>query len=793
MFSYSVLFAVSLLATEGLANISFPKPVIECDKPLAELNGASGKCLKGQWCGPDKLCHFSEISNIVKPQQLFDNNLAKRAPTTDGRCGKDFGGATCAGWPAGECCSQYGYCGNTEGHCGAGCQSGCAVQVTTTVTPTPSNTPAPGGPPASKDGRCGKGFGNATCKGWPLGECCSEYGYCGGSAAHCGVGCQNGCDGGDPTSSAPIGEPTASIPITKDGTCGRTNGGAICMGWPQGECCSMYGFCGDTSAHCGDGCQNGPCSHEGGGDGPAPQPAPITNGGRWDIVGDSGVPVMHAALMPNGRVIFLDKVEDYTKLKLPNGRLAYSAEYDPVTNTKVALSYKTNAFCAGGTFLADGRLLAIGGNGPLDWLDPTVTDGFDGLRYIRRSASDASLNGQSWSEPGHKLASKRWYPSAQTLADGRVFVTSGSLNGLDPGVPANNNPTYEILSKDGVSNGRDVPMAILVDNQPYYMYPFMHLLKDGKIYVFTAKASQIFDIAQNRITKTLPDMPGMYRTYPNTGGSVLLPLSAANNWNSKVIICGGGAYQDITSPCDPSCGTIAPEAANAAWEMEAMPEGRGGVEGTLLPDGTILWLNGHSLGAQGFLLAANPTLRALHYDPTKPVGQRFTQLAASTRPRLYHSVALLMLDGTVMVTGSNPNEMPILTPTKAAPYVTDFTVEKFTPPYLLDGKAARRPTNLVIPNKTWTSNGSVYTITFNVPTTTKAIKISLYHGGFVTHSVHMGHRMMFLSNTGFVAGRTSQTVRVTMPPNRNIAPPGPYVVYVVGDGIPSVGQFVTVN
>jgi len=77
----------------------------------------------------------------------------------------------------------------------------------------------------------------------------------------------------------------------------------------------------------------------------------------------------------------------------------------------------------------------------LDFIDTTVGDGFDAIRYISRSSSDASLNGQNWREPGNKMASKRWYASAQILADGRIFVASGSLNGLDPTVPANNNPT----------------------------------------------------------------------------------------------------------------------------------------------------------------------------------------------------------------------------------------------------------------------------------------------------------------------------------------------------------------
>jgi hypothetical protein len=53
--------------------------------------------------------------------------------------------------------------------------------------------------------------------------------------------------------------------------------------------------------------------------------------------------------------------------------------------------------------------------------------------------------------------------------------------------------------------------------------------------------------------------------------------------------------------------------------------------------------------------------------------------------------------------------------------------------------------------------------------------------------------MLFLDNTGFQAGATAQTITVTMPPNKNVAPPGPYVVYVMMDGVPGMGQFVMVN
>ena len=93
----------------------------------------------------------------------------------------------------------------------------------------------------------------------------------------------------------------------------------------------------------------------------------------------------------------------------------------------------------------------VGGNDGLSWLNPNIGSGFTGIRYLERSPTDASLNGQGWSEPGNKLASARWYASAQTMPDGTVFVASGSLNGLDPTVLSNNNPTYEILSPQGIT------------------------------------------------------------------------------------------------------------------------------------------------------------------------------------------------------------------------------------------------------------------------------------------------------------------------------------------------------
>lgn len=274
----------------------------------------------------------------------------------------------------------------------------------------------------------------------------------------------------------------------------------------------------------------------------------------------------------------------------------------------------------------------------------------------------------------------------------------------------------------------------------------------------------------------------------------MLPLSSANKWTADIIVCGGGAYQDITSPTDPSCGRISPMDPNASWEMDAMPEGRGTVEGTLLPDGTVLWVNGANKGAEGFNLATDPTVEALIYDPNAQLGQRWTTGASTQIPRLYHSVALLLLDGTLLIAGSNPDQMPVLT-TDPQGFHTEFRVEIYTPPYLSGDNANRRPTNVALSNivGSLTANSATFGISFTAPAGAQSVKVALYHGGFSTHALHMSHKMLFLDVEGWQAGSTQQSITVTGPPSNNVAPPGPYVVYVVVDGVPGLGEFIMVS
>ncbi|KUJ17739.1 uncharacterized protein LY89DRAFT_60614 [Mollisia scopiformis] len=83
------------------------------------------------------------------------------------------------------------------------------INIIPSASPTPST---PSGLTPTDDGVCGNGV---TCLGWPDGQCCSEYGYCGSDAGFCGIGCQSefGICGmpAPPSSSLPPAVPSSTI------------------------------------------------------------------------------------------------------------------------------------------------------------------------------------------------------------------------------------------------------------------------------------------------------------------------------------------------------------------------------------------------------------------------------------------------------------------------------------------------------------------------------------------------------------------------------------------------------
>lgn len=156
-------------------------------------------------------------------------------------------------------------------------------------------------------------------------------------------------------------------------------------------------------------------------------------------------------------------------------------------------------------------------------------------------------------------------------------------------------------------------------------------------------------------------------------------------------------------------------------------------------------------------------------------------MANTTVARLYHSEAIVLLDGRVMVSGSDPsgdyNNPPGVFP-------EEYRVEVFSPPYLLNG--ATRPT-FSITNKDWVYGASVtFTLTRG---STAGLKVSLLGGVVSTHGNAMGQRTLFPA-----VSCSGTTCTITSPPNARVCPPGWYMLFIVEGGVtPSVGVYVRIG
>jgi hypothetical protein len=193
-----------------------------------------------------------------------------------------------------------------------------------------------------------------------------------------------------------------------------------------------------------------------------------------------------------------------------------------------------------------------------------------------------------------------------------------------------------------------------------------------------------------------------------------------------------------------------------------------------LPDGTYMIVNGAHQGVAGFGLASDPNLSALLYDPSQPVGLRFSILGNTTIARLYHSEATLLPDGRVLISGSDP---------QTPGFPEELRIEVYIPPYLTQGLL--QPI-LTVPDTDW-AYGRQYRITVRL-FQGQNMRVSLVAAVSSTHGNTMGGRTIFpaFSCRGHVC-------TVTAPPNAQVSPPGWHQLFVLDGPTPSHGVFVRIG
>ena len=248
----------------------------------------------------------------------------------------------------------------------------------------------------------------------------------------------------------------------------------------------------------------------------------------------------------------------------------------------------------------------------------------------------------------------------------------------------------------------------------------------------------------------------------------------------KVLYVGGGGYTSWGSP-DPkapaptaTAETIDLTASGPHWvSTDPMRFGRRHLNATILPDGKVLITGGTSAG--GFNTLSGAVHAAEVWDPST---RHWTQLASNTVDRGYHSVSLLLPDGTVLHGAGGD----ALAPTGEA-YPRERNHEIFRPPYLFKGV---RPT---ITSVSQTTVGYKAKFTVNTPFAQQITEVRWIRLGSVTHAFDASQRASKLPFT-----RTATALQVTTPLNGRLAPPGHYLLFLMNrNGVPSAGTVIKVQ
>jgi hypothetical protein len=445
--------------------------------------------------------------------------------------------------------------------------------------------------------------------------------------------------------------------------------------------------------------------------------------GSWSSAVNLPAVAVNLILLNNNKLLFY---EDGSSVTL----------WDYINNSFTSLPINVNLFCSGHAVLADGRILVVGGFGgtsnPIGIANAEIFDPINSTWTVIPS-----------------MAYRRWYPTATTLSDGRVLVTAGwqTSNHSNAGIPETYNPSTNSWTQ------------LASANNPFETYPFIYQLPDGRVIHLGgseyATDTEVLDL--NTQTWSVLD-PGIVEGGSSSmyqPGTIMKAGSASDSQNS-------GPSSNTTFILD----TTQP---SPAWlQTSPMVYPRSFFNLVTLPDDSVLAVGGETDKNGGNI--GNAVYAAELWSPQT---HAWTTMASMHTPREYHSTALLLPDGRVVVSGMGADFGNV---------TDEKTAEFYSPPYLFKGA---RPVITQAPSQIQ------YNTNFFVATPDGATIASatLIRTGAVTH--------FFDQNTRFVPVAFQPTtggLTVSAPVNANMAPPGYYMLFIVNsNGVPSVAPILRVG
>ncbi|SEN07142.1 galactose oxidase-like domain-containing protein [Palleronia pelagia] len=435
--------------------------------------------------------------------------------------------------------------------------------------------------------------------------------------------------------------------------------------------------------------------------------------------------------------------------------------------------------------LPNGRILAVGGH-------PSISDQRHGAWMPE--IYDPVAN--TWSYVGGYWIYVNWRDvevirERREDAEGNPVLDEDGEEIFDP-----------VLDDDGqlqelweFPDGQDRPTTNANRSVNYLYYPRIFVVPGGRVFLASPNDdfSRFYDTGTGLLSGPEIDPPDnagiLYRETNHT--AVLLPLLPGDNYRPHVLMMNNtGSYRISLPRPDLEGGTPLEDLATAdppEWvataprDWDGTPPLRHHGVATLLPTGEVFFSGGINEEGEAGLSNENATLQGEVYTPAidweadrivvpeeeadgPAITESWRTVAPASVVRNYHSVALLLPNGRVLTAGSNVDG------SSGGDHLKEFQIETYSPPWFWD---TGRPEIDDAP-------GSIsYGEEFHIDTTARdrIERAALMRCGTVTHAWDGDQRYV-----GLDFSVTSTGLRLTAPPDGTIAPPGPYMLWIIAEG-----------
>ncbi|MGE0310182.1 MAG: galactose oxidase-like domain-containing protein [Lautropia sp.] len=488
---------------------------------------------------------------------------------------------------------------------------------------------------------------------------------------------------------------------------------------------------------------------------------------QWTDGSGKSVLPLHMALLADGRVMSYgthDGTPDgsfqflYDVWQPPVGTLNGPDAYS--SHLTLPTGIDTHLFCSAQILIpTTGQLLINGGD---NWNDTNQANENIGTTEISMYTPGTNVltKAGNMNEP-------RWYGTPITLPNGEMYIQGGTdgrsvFGGGTPVVATHGEIRNPVTGQFRLLTGFN---TAAFDNN----YPRNFVAPDGKVFGYDHQQMYKIDPFANGGAGSMQVLYDDEWRHGWTGTSTAVMFRPG-----KILQIGGlgGWADDGRTPTIIDINGATPVLTNAA----RISQKRNWANSTVLPDGKVVLMGGSEVNVLDDQV--NWTTGQIGYgvEIYDPVANTWTLGPTQQRMRLYHSVALLLPNGTVLsAAGGWPGPQ------------LNRNAEVYYPPYLFkaDGSWAARPTIGSAPTVANPSSS----ISITSPDAANIGRVTIVKTGSVTHSFNFEQRFIELAFT-----RTGNTLNLQLPANPYETPPGFYMIFVLDtNGVPSEAKIVRIN